>query len=303
MVSRSLLSWTVAVLAILPISSAQECSGWARINQTEDVDRHLGDCTTYTGTIEISDRYQGALSFPNLKNLTGSIVGRYNLTNPDRQRYNVTSLEAPNLVFVREHIRLESFTQLTKFSFPKLEIVGGEIGIIDGGDEATVELPALTHAGAIWMGNDGNIASINLDSLRTVDGTMNLWPCSSCRQPSEPISLPSLISAGRIDLSGAMSNISMPNLEWVGRLVLIQGSYAESLGMMNTPGLVISLFQIEPGYEFVFPKLASVERQLYVNADLTRYVSFLPFLRLYDSFRGAIIPGLRVVIVDGSSKY
>jgi hypothetical protein len=70
----------------------------------------------------------------------------------------VTSLEAPNLVFVREHIRLESFTQLKKFSFPKLEIVGGEVGIIDGGDEATVELPALTHAGAIWMGNDGDIA-------------------------------------------------------------------------------------------------------------------------------------------------
>jgi hypothetical protein len=84
----------------------------------------------------------------------------------------------------------------------------------------------------------------------------------------------------------------MPNLEWVGRLVIIQGSYAESLGVMNTPGLVISLFQIEPGYEFVFPKLASVERQLYVNADLTRYVyffffSFL-FRRLYDWFRGAV---------------
>jgi hypothetical protein len=70
----------------------------------------------------------------------------------------------------------------------------------------------------------------------------------------------------------------MPNLESVGRLVRIEGSYAESLGMINTPGLVISLFQIELGYEFLFPKLASVEGQLYVSADLTRYVDLFPSL-------------------------
>jgi hypothetical protein len=94
-------------------------------------------------------RYQGVPAFPNLKNLTGSIVAKYNWTESDSHHYNVTSLKAPNLVHVGEHIRLESFTQLTKLSFPKLETVDGEVGIIDGGDDATVGLLALTRTGAI----------------------------------------------------------------------------------------------------------------------------------------------------------
>ncbi|KAL2861978.1 hypothetical protein BJX68DRAFT_260775 [Aspergillus pseudodeflectus] len=60
----------------------------------------------------------------------------------------------------------------------------------------------------------------------------------------------------------------MLNLESVGPMVCVQDSYAESLGL-TTPGLVISLFQVNVGYEFVFPKLASVNGQLYVNADLS----------------------------------
>ncbi|CEL08450.1 hypothetical protein ASPCAL11600 [Aspergillus calidoustus] len=223
MVSRALLSWTAAVLAILPIGMSlsqfsiqlsdltirsrpqHAADGADKPNRRRGVDRHLGDCTTYDGKIEISDRYQGALSFPNLKNLTGSIVAKYNWTEPDSHHYNVTSLEAPNLIHVGEHIRLESFTQLTELSFPELGTVDGEVGIIDGCDDATVELPAFTRAGAIWMGSDRSIASINLDSLQTVSGPINLWPCRSCQHLEEPISIPSLESAGRIVVSGAMS--------------------------------------------------------------------------------------------------
>ncbi|CEL08451.1 hypothetical protein ASPCAL11601 [Aspergillus calidoustus] len=68
----------------------------------------------------------------------------------------------------------------------------------------------------------------------------------------------------------------MPNLESVGPMVRVQGSYAESLGLAD-PSLVISLFQVKAGYEFVFPKLGFVDGQLYVNADLARRVSFFSF--------------------------
>lgn len=282
--------WKLLLLGIRPISAAaQECRGWEFINEPADLGK-FASCTTWDGTLDINYRFPGPLVLPNLVNITGTI--KIESHGSFRQNQHLTSLEAPDLLSLGEDLLLDNIHSITRVSFPQLQTIRA-LTFTASGYNLTIDFPSLAEAGSISIFDHASFKSVNFDSLRTVSDDLSIEGCGVCvqRLPTPPssfgISLPLLESAGFIKLAGAMSrcvlslspsspgshlnSITMPRLFSVG-----PPSHAEGTTSTES-GLRLHLNILHDGYNLDFSNLTSIDRQLYINGDVKRFVIPSPY--------------------------
>ncbi|KAL4862277.1 hypothetical protein BDV12DRAFT_179018 [Aspergillus spectabilis] len=245
--------WPCAVL-ILGFSAssglAQECTGWFDIHDLHDIERSFANCTVVDGTVAILPYFSGPLVLPDIVNITGAIT-----INAES---NVTSVKAPDLVSVGSlDFGLEGTVSLV--SFPRLEIVGERISMGASLRNSTIELPFLTNAGSVSL--KGSFGSLDLNALRFVSDDLTIHNEVSTLKPLELL-FPALENAGFIKVSGDISSIFMAELLSVGPL-------DDSLGSIYpVSGLQLHLEQAEGPFQLEFPKLSSIDSELYVHGAI-----------------------------------
>ncbi|KAL2867732.1 uncharacterized protein BJX67DRAFT_352163 [Aspergillus lucknowensis] len=212
---RLALSALVAILATstLPLGSlAQECGPILYVASQDDLDNISRDCPTVNGAIVINGTYSGPFVLSGVTNITRSIRGDWSSYEPLPQ---IPLVELRDL----QHIETIYFPRLaaSNFSAPNLETANSvTLGQQNYGSE--VRLPALKYTGDLQV--EGNYSRVILDSLQTVDEFLNICSIPFCDEDygqstiEDPlnITLPSLISAARLNIVGKTSSISAPKL-------------------------------------------------------------------------------------------
>ncbi|KAF9889733.1 hypothetical protein FE257_007039 [Aspergillus nanangensis] len=186
-----------------------EHTGFTAYNQTE-LDIIAGSCTVFNGNLHVHESYTGRFYLPNVRYIVGHL-GLHTVYEPDdgRPRPELTSFELPDLEVVEGGISLISMSSLTNTSMPKLRAVGLKVGA-DAAEE--VDLRSLEAVSHLDIG--GALSTLRLDALKEVE--RHLVISKECedgpRTPALDVSLPSLTTAGGIQLNGRFSRVAMPQL-------------------------------------------------------------------------------------------
>ncbi|KAL4736516.1 hypothetical protein BDV11DRAFT_193660 [Aspergillus similis] len=200
-------------LSLLPFSLAQGCDREFYIASQADADSVGRNCPIVNTSIFINGSYTGSLVLNRVRNITKAVrVSWWDSTSPQ-----LTSVELPDLEYV-DWIDLPELTA-SKFSAPKLETINRmNLGQAAPGSE--LDFPSLVTAEQS-LSIIGNYSSVNLASLKTVNGVLAICIIEDCEEEESysliasamNLTLSSLTSVGRLTLAVKTESISLPDLE------------------------------------------------------------------------------------------
>ncbi|PLN82165.1 hypothetical protein BDW42DRAFT_167291 [Aspergillus taichungensis] len=232
-----------------------ERTGFATYNQTE-LDIIAKSCYLFKGSLYLHEGYTGRFYLPNVRHIVGDL-GLYSLDRTDdgRPGPKLTSFEMPDLETVKGHVSLLGMSSLKSISMPKLHSVGGQVGA-DAAEE--VDLRSLETAKYLDIG--GRLSNLRLDALQEAEN--HLVISKECGEvpptPALDISLPSLTTAGGIQLKGRFSGVAMPQLSNIS-----QGySLWRSLELDTCGG---------PPFNVSLPKLAHVTMDIDISGGIRNF--------------------------------
>ncbi|KAL4744264.1 hypothetical protein BDW72DRAFT_209140 [Aspergillus terricola var. indicus] len=227
------------------------------------LDNIASECTSINGSIRISNNYTGSFYLPNIRNISGDIqwyadssnfyeyehsIGRYD-TSP------VNSVSFPDLEHIDGSLDLQYLYDLRNISAPKLSMVGHSVNV----DYAyNVDLRSLQHAKYAYI--CGNLSSLRLDSLQSVNQTLKICNKDDCSSSLSPVTslelfLLSLKSATYIELEGRIST-------WLTSVVGLESSTWGS-----TDGFQLTT-EGGPPLNVAFPRLDTVYGALKVIGNI-----------------------------------
>ncbi|KAL4882727.1 hypothetical protein BJY04DRAFT_217216 [Aspergillus karnatakaensis] len=248
--------WYLRLLSFLILAgSASDCSGWFAIDQPGDTDNDFQNCATANGIISFSRSDTGPMDLTHVVHVNGSIQTQRG-RSPIEQ---VPSIAAPALVSASV-VYFDTIYPVGRISFPRLEDVTARRSFLDCADDADADFPQLVHAGSAAF--HGSFASMNLDSLQTIDGDFTTG--SPYSGVGHALSLPSLESVGFMRLSSNHTRFSMPNLVSAGPPSHAEGSTSTESGLRFHMDMRVTPYQLN------LPKLSSVDSQLYVHGPFER---------------------------------
>ncbi|KAL4815510.1 hypothetical protein BDW67DRAFT_191538 [Aspergillus spinulosporus] len=172
------------------------------------------------GSILVSNNYTGSFYLPNIRNISGDVYWHADSASlyesADSAARPVTSsgnsISFPDLEHIDGSLNLHYDYNLRNISAPKLSLVGQSVQVDYAHD---VDLRSLQHAG--YASIFGNLSSLRLDSLQSVDQTLRICNKDGCSGSLSPVTslelyLLSLKTATYIELEGRISTLAVPEL-------------------------------------------------------------------------------------------
>ncbi|RAH65432.1 uncharacterized protein BO66DRAFT_395508 [Aspergillus aculeatinus CBS 121060] len=204
------------VFGFFPLTVAQVCLpplgeyGYS-YNATDQsvLDAIAKNCTTINGSIVIATSYTGSFNLPNVRNITGQIGYGWEGTPAVPAP---SSISLPDLEYMGSDMYLLGISTLTNVSAPKLRTAGWALRMDYVQNVDLRSLETVRYAEIF-----GDVSSLRLDSLRNVSGYFSICNKDRCEKNQSSttplyISLPSLQSAGSIEIAGSLSGLAVPNL-------------------------------------------------------------------------------------------
>lgn len=205
------------------------CSTSATLTLTDAAQAtSLVNCTTYTGSIAVSESFIGDLNFVDeLQDITGSLNATF-VTN-------LTAISAPGLQTIGGSFLLESLFALTSLSFPSLVAVNEISWIYLGPDLLKLGFSSLNTVSDLTILGSflQNLEGINLNSAATLSIIQNPYLTN--------ISLPLTSSSNAINISinaYGNSSLHLPNLQTTGELYVSNCSSVNLPSFYNASGTV-----------------------------------------------------------------
>ncbi|CBF85151.1 uncharacterized protein ANIA_01579 [Aspergillus nidulans FGSC A4] len=225
-----------------------------KIADQSTLDTIASECTSINGSIYIMSNYTGPFYLPNIRNISGD-VHWYADTS-----YLYDSISFPDLEHINGSLDLQAGYNLRNISAPKLNLVGRLVQVDYAHD---VDLRSLQHAE--YASIFGNLSSLRLDSLQSINRTLKICNKDSCSSSLSPVTslelyLLSLESSTYIELEGRISTLVVPELTSV-------------VGLETSPALQSSEgFQLTtaggPPLNLVFPRLDTVYGRFQVSGNI-----------------------------------
>ncbi|KAL3432214.1 hypothetical protein BDV09DRAFT_206107 [Aspergillus tetrazonus] len=218
------------------------------------LDAIASECTSINGSIYILSNYTGSFYLPNIRNISGD-VHWYADTS-----YLYDSISLPDLEHINGSLNIQAGYNLRNISAPKLSLVGRLVQV----DYAhNVDLRSLQHAE--YASIFGNLSSLRLDSLQSVNQTLRICNKDSCSDSLSPVTslelyLLSLESATYIELEGRISTLAVPELTSVVGLETSPAWHSSNGFQLTTAG--------GPPLNLVFPRLDTVYGRFQVNGNI-----------------------------------
>ncbi|KAL3496108.1 hypothetical protein BJX62DRAFT_194117 [Aspergillus germanicus] len=236
-----------------------------------DCDTIIADAVSIDDWDDDDSDSNGTFSLAGITNITGTLI-----CNHDTARTNISRLEMPDLQYLGG-LQTNGRSFERGVSFEQLRRVGGKMEILSrgAGAGASISFPKMEDAGAVSV--DAGGAVINLESLKTVQGDINLTDVAAAP-------LPALQSAGYIRIDGRLSYISLPNLKTagVGRRPPIRRRTTTGFRDDLSTGSGIYIDQYLSGIALEIPQLARVEGDVEIRGAIIECVfSFFFFGRLH----------------------
>lgn len=234
-------SYLLPVLAAFGLATAQStasiCSQkTATIENQAEATAIASACKTFTGSIEISPKVFGGISFDGIKQITGDLTAI--------GAVNMTTLQANDLASLGGKLKFTSLTILSTLAFPKLTKVDAiewttlnnlqQLTFTAGLSQANTVFitdTALTSLDGINLAQVGNFEITNNAFLRTIStqvGNITQALTINNNGPNLKLSFPNLIWAYNMTVRN-VSSFSIPSLASINTTFGVYGSYMDSI--------------------------------------------------------------------------